>query len=181
MIWKAQHAFKYMLYTGCVLTPTHSVKTCYTIQSSQQQLLFWYIYVHKMLCFCIINSTKRAPSFSFSRISARWKPKHRLVQLTFISKEMEEGKKKKHPFLYLTHCVAPLAHQRCANEYFNKSKWILLLSQRCWHPLCSYRWSISAKHAPVARVMYQDLMGSLKVFVLLQMLLREGLTLIVVT
>lgn len=72
----------------------------------------------------------------------------------------------KHPFLYLTHCAAPLAHRRCANEYFNESKWILLLSQRCWHPLRSYRWSISARHAPVAWVMYQDFtaLGHFKFF-----------------
>lgn len=122
---------------------TQSQHAC-TIQSHQQQLPFRQIYVHNTVRVCIINGTKRAPSFSFF---ARWKPEPRLLQLTFISKEMEG---KKHPFLYLTHCAAPLAHRRCANEYFNESKWILLLSQRCWHPLRSYRWSISARHAPVA-------------------------------
>lgn len=88
-----------------------------------------------------------------------------------------DGEEKKHPSLYLTHCVAPLAHQRCANEYFNESKWILLLSQRCWHRLRSYRWSISARHAPVARVMYQDFMGSghFRLFVSLYISLRRGL------
>lgn len=136
MIWKAQHAFKYMLYTGCVLTPTHSVKTCYTIQSSQQQLLFWYIYVHKMLCFCIINSTKRAPSFSFSRISARWKPKHRLVQLTFISKEMEEGKKKKNIPSFIWHTAwllwrtrgVPMNISTSQNGYYS---WVRGAGTRC--------------------------------------------------
>lgn len=59
------------------------------------------------------------------------------------------------PYPYLTHYTPPLAHPRCANEYFSKSKWILCLSQMCWHRLQLYRWGIGARHAQSRGVMYR--------------------------
>lgn len=59
---------------------------------------------------------------------------------------------------YLTHYPPPLVHLRCANEYFSKSKWILLLSLPCWHRLWCYRLCIRATHPQSAGVMYRGFM-----------------------
>lgn len=110
----------------------------------------------------IINAVKSVFSWtnSFSRfllITVETRFHDDSLRLTFISKMLEEPPL---PYPYSTHYTAPLVHLRCANEYFSKSKWILLLSQTCWHRLRRYRWGISARHARSTGVMYRDVTGS---------------------
>ena len=58
-------------------------------------------------------------------------------QLTEKSKEVEVTAAIS---LFVT-VTAPTMQPRCSNEYFSESKWILLLSQACWHRLQRHRWS----------------------------------------
>lgn len=78
---------------------------------------------------------------------------------TAISPLFQGVRKTLLPYSYLTQYTPPPVPPRCANEYFSKSKWILLLSQTCWHRLHRYRWGISGGHAQNTGVMYQDIVG----------------------